>query len=48
MEKNIAIIKTELFNPKGELCSEGEFQYFTYPEAIAKRRLMYPGIEAFY
>jgi len=48
MEKNIAIIKTELFNKEGELCSEGEFNYFTYPEAIAKRKLMYPGIEAFY
>jgi len=48
MEKNIAIIKTELYNKEGELCSEGEFHYFTYPETIAKRKLMYPGIEAFY
>ena len=48
MEKNIAIIKTELFNTEGELCSEGEFRYFTYPEAVARRKLMYPGVEAFY
>ena len=48
MEKNIAIIKTELFDNDNQLCSEGEFRYFTYPEAIAKRKLMYPGADAFY
>ncbi len=48
MEKNIALIKTELFDNDNQLCSEGEFRYFTYPEAIAKRKLMYPGVEAFY
>jgi uncharacterized protein (TIGR00369 family) len=48
MEKNIAVIKTELFNHEGVLSAEGEFHYFTYPEAIAKRKLMYPGAEAFY
>lgn len=48
MEKNIAIIKAALYNNDGQLCSEGEFNYFTYPEAIAKRRLNYPGVDAFY
>lgn len=48
MDKNIAVIKAELFNNDMILCSEGEFRYFTYPPAIAKRRLMYPGDQAFY
>lgn len=48
VEKNLAFVHVELFNEKEELCSEGEFEYFTFPEAIAKRKLLFPGKEAFY
>ena len=47
-DKNIAYIHVDLYNSKEELCSEGEFKYFTYPEPIAKRKLFYPGKDAFY
>ncbi len=46
--KNIAFIHVELLNSKDELCSEGEFNYFTFPKEIAKRKLLFPGKEAFY
>jgi len=48
MIKNIAIIEVELINAKGVICAIGKLDYFTFPEAIAKRRLLYPGKEAFY
>ena len=48
MEKNIAIIETELINAKGVVCATARLDYFTFPEAIAKKRLMFPGKEAFY
>lgn len=43
-----AIISTKLFNSNNELCSEGEVTYFIFPEAIAKRKYNYPGVEAFF
>ncbi len=33
---------------EGVLCSEASCHYVVYPEHIARRRLYYPGIEAFY
>jgi len=48
MVKNIAYIEVELINAKGDICAIGELKYFTYPETIAKKRLLYPGKEAFY
>ncbi|MBN1119182.1 MAG: PaaI family thioesterase [Bacteroidales bacterium] len=43
-----AIIKTGIYNSEGQLCSEGEVEYFVFPEAVAKKRHFYPGVEAFY
>jgi len=48
MVKNIAYIEAELINANGDVCAKGELKYFTYPEPIAKKRLLYPGKEAFY
>ena len=38
----------ELFNAAGELATEAEVIYMIYPEEIAKRKLDWPGVEAFY
>lgn len=43
-----ALIKTELFDGYGKLCAEGVITYYIYPQEIAKRKLKYPGVEAFY
>ncbi len=48
MDKNLAHIHVKLFNEKEELCTEGDFEYFTFPEIIAKRKLLFPGKAAFY
>ena len=36
-----------LSNANGVVCSEGVVQYFVFPEAIAKEKYGYPGIEKF-
>ncbi|HPF94910.1 MAG TPA: PaaI family thioesterase [Tenuifilaceae bacterium] len=46
-EKRLANIKTQLINANGVVCSEGVVQYFVFPEAIAKEKYGYPGIEKF-
>jgi uncharacterized protein (TIGR00369 family) len=43
-----ALIKSELFNSEGKLCAEAKVEYYIFPEAVAKRKYNYPGIEAFY
>ncbi|MDY6915930.1 MAG: PaaI family thioesterase [Candidatus Cloacimonadota bacterium] len=48
MKKNIAIIRTEIYNNKSQLCSEAELYYFTFSREKAKKHLKYPGKEAFY
>lgn len=48
MEKNIAHIKVSLFDGQGILCSEGVASYFTLPEPIARKKMMYPGVASFY
>lgn len=45
---NIAEIETKLYDASGTLCASGTMNYFIYPEEIARRRLHYPGIEAFF
>ncbi len=47
MEKNIAIIESELYQTGEEPCARATCRYYTYPEKIARRKLMYPGIENF-
>ncbi|MCX7861775.1 MAG: PaaI family thioesterase [Bacteroidales bacterium] len=39
---HIATISVSLFNGKGELCSEGEFTYYTYPRNVAVERFYFP------
>jgi uncharacterized protein (TIGR00369 family) len=48
MEGNIADISCELFDGEGVCCATADLKYFCYPEPIARRKLGYPGIEAFY
>lgn len=38
----------ELFNEKGELAAEADVVYLVYPEEIARKKLNWPGREAFY
>ena len=47
-EGNQATIECELMDGEGQMCATAEVRYFCYPEPIARRKLFYPGIEAFY
>jgi uncharacterized protein (TIGR00369 family) len=47
MQKNVAFIDTELYQDGDEPSARATCRYYTYPEKIARRKLMYPGIEAF-
>jgi hypothetical protein len=38
----------ELFNEKNELATEADVVYMVYPEVIARKKLNWPGIDAFY
>jgi uncharacterized protein (TIGR00369 family) len=48
MEDNVAHIVAELFQGAEDPSARAHCRYFTYPERIARRKFMYPGIEAFY
>lgn len=43
-----ARIQTRLCDNVGQACSEGIFLYRIYPEAVARMKLHYPGIDAFF
>ncbi len=45
---NLAEIHVELFCPNGDVCTEGDFVYFTFPEKVAVEKLHYPGHAAFF
>jgi acyl-CoA thioesterase FadM len=45
---NLATVESEILDSNGEVCASGEIRYFCYPEPIARRKLYYPGVEAFY
>ncbi|MCC8173204.1 MAG: PaaI family thioesterase [Odoribacter sp.] len=47
-QKRTAKALVELFNADGELATQAEVTYMIYPEQIARRKLGWPGIEAFY
>lgn len=47
LEKRTRIF-TEIRGADGEVCTRGECDYAVFPEAIARRRMHYPGVEAFY
>ncbi len=40
--------RVELFNEKNELAAEADVVYMVYPEEIARKKLDWPGVEAFY
>lgn len=46
--KRLVKAKVELFNAGGELATEAEVTYMIYPEEVARKKLNWPGIEAFY
>ena len=48
VEKRLVTARVELFNAAGELSTEADVVYMVYPEEIAKRKLDWPGVEAFY
>ena len=48
IQKRFADIHTWIEDAEGNKCSEAEIRYFIYPENIARAKLNYPGIEAFY
>ncbi|MDC7225783.1 MAG: PaaI family thioesterase [Spirochaetales bacterium] len=48
MKKNIAVVEVEILDEKGKIVTTGTAEYFTIPERIAAKKMMYPGIDAFY
>lgn len=48
IEESIAVIRGSLFDGEGVCCATAEIKYFCYPEAVARRKLHYPGVAAFY
>lgn len=48
LKKHTAFIHVSLLDSNNNLCSEATIQYFIYPEEMAKEKLHYPGIAAFY
>ncbi len=45
--RRIVTVAVQLFDHEGKLCSEGEVDYFTFPEDMARDKLNYPGRDAF-
>ena len=46
--KRIANIHARLIDSTGKICADAEMRYFLLPEAEAREKYNYPGIEAFY
>ena len=47
MQRNVAVVKVELFDSHQQLCADSLMYYFTWPEHIAREKLHYPGIDEF-
>jgi|LZCG01.1.fsa_nt_gb uncharacterized protein (TIGR00369 family) len=47
-EKRITTIHTQLYDGGGILCTEGNIDYFVFPEKVAKEKFYYQGLESFY
>jgi uncharacterized protein (TIGR00369 family) len=47
-DESLAFISCELFDGEGICCANAMIKYFCYPERIARRKLNYPGINAFF
>jgi uncharacterized protein (TIGR00369 family) len=48
LENGIADISCRLFDGEGVCCATADVKYFCYPEPVARRKLQYPGVKAFY
>ena len=48
VHKRLVTARVELFNEKNELAAEADVVYMVYPEEIARKKLDWPGVEAFY
>lgn len=46
--KRMAVIHSRLINSTGIICSEAELRFFLLPEAEARQKFNYPGIDAFF
>lgn len=46
--KKIATIYAELLNDKDEVCTIAEVKYYIFSQNVAREKLYYPGIKAFY
>ncbi len=47
MNRNIAVIRSEILDNNGRICSEADVEYFTYSPEKAMQKLYYPGREEF-
>ena len=48
VSRRLVTAHVELFNEKNELAAEADVVYMVYPEEIARKKLDWPGKEAFY
>ncbi|HAK45212.1 MAG TPA: thioesterase [Spirochaeta sp.] len=48
MKKNIAVVDVDIYDEKDKIVTSGTAEYFTIPERIAVKKMMYPGYENFY
>lgn len=46
--RRLVTAHVELFNEKNELATEADVVYMIYPEEVARKKLDWPGAEAFY
>ena len=47
-DKRFAYIFAELLDQEGNVCSEGHFRYYIFPQDVARDKFYYPGHDAFY
>lgn len=48
MRRNLADIQAKLYNSKGEVCSESDVTFFTFPKEVAVRKFDYPDYDSFF
>jgi acyl-coenzyme A thioesterase PaaI-like protein len=44
---NLTTVHGRIFDAGGTMTTDADLRYFLFPEHIAKKRLSYPGVEAF-
>ncbi len=48
INRNVATVEVDILDEKKKIVTTGSAEYFTLPEKIAIKKMMYPGIESFY